>query len=119
MNASNGHTPAVPRLPGWLRGMIGAMMREYDGQLAGLKEQLEGYEETRDRLRILQHVLICLLEQQGGSVVLYAGQLNEVAAGSVVGVQKLAAGEGDRVPLRIYWRGPGGVPAEMDYGDVR
>jgi len=106
-------------MPAWVRDLVGRMIVEYDVQLAELREALEGYDETRDRLRILQHVLIALLEQQGGSVTLSAGEINHAPPGSVVGVEKLAPGEGDGVPLRIYWRPPGGAPASVDFGSPR
>jgi len=97
-------------LPPWLRSVLAAVVTEHETQLAAYREALDGYEETRDRLRMLQLVLIVLLEQQGGEVKLYAGQLNEIPPGAVVGVEKLARGEGDRVPLRVYTRGPGEPP---------
>src|SRR5262245_12140010 len=97
-------------IPHWLRPILAEALREHEREIEQYKEALEGHEETRDRLRILQHVLILLLGQQVGSVVLYAGELNLVPPGSTVGVLKLAPGEGDRVPLRIYWRPPGQAP---------
>jgi hypothetical protein len=101
-------------LPNWARELIGRMIAEYDGQLAQARDALEDYAETRDRLRITQHVLIRLLERQGGSITLSAGEINSVPVGSVVGVTKLGAGEGDGVDLLIYWRPPGGKPAQVD-----
>lgn len=100
-------------LPPWVKRLIAGLVAESDERARVLEERLEGYAEARDRLRLLQYVLICLLEREGGSVTLYAGQLGLVPPGTVVGVQKLAAGEGDRVPLRIYVRAPG-EPAHVD-----
>jgi hypothetical protein len=107
------HPSRLPFIPPNLARMIRAMIGEYESQLAAYKEALEQADENRDRLRMLQHVLIAMLQQQGGTVTLYAGQLGEIPPGSVVGVEKLAPGEGDRVPLRIYWRPPG-APAQTD-----
>jgi len=108
-------TPAELRrlgraLPPWVKRLIAGLIAESDERARFYDEALAGYQETRDRLRLLQLALVCLLEQQGGSATLYAGQLNQVPPGTVVGVQKLAPGEGDRVPLRVYVRGPGAPP---------
>ncbi len=106
---------ARQQIPPWLRRQIAGAIAEYEAEIGRYKEALEDASETRDRLRVLQHVLIALLQQQGGSVTLESGALAAVPGGSVVGVEKLDRGEADRVRLRIYWRPPGGAPAALDY----
>lgn len=97
-----------------IRMAIRTMIEDHEKQINGLKEQLEGYDEMRSRLELTQKCLIVALKKMGGEMMLFAGQLNRIPPKSVVGVEKMEHGEGDAVPLRVYWRAPGGPPASTD-----
>jgi hypothetical protein len=117
---------AVGMNPVELRAAIGmspvakSMVREaivgYETRIAALLEQMDDYQEVRDRLRLTQLALIVALQKMGGSMEMYAGQMNEIPKGSVVRVEKLERGDGDNVPLRVSWHPPDpNRPATTDY----